>query len=930
MAVLTVTGQTLTDTYTAAHAEDMEFTFTDNSIICAATDYLLEAGDEAIAAVNNYLDESIVTGNYLEWTGVPGAYITHGIFKGYNINDLIKYNYLLNVPYGVVLKSGEDGSNMTYTTGGVAYNIFKNSYIGVRIKGINSVPIYNNTFYNSSAANDSFIFITSNDDESMGSPSTGTKIKNNIFYSTVDFYNIYIEDGSDPGVTDIDYNIYYNEAGTPLFNYHGASTTFAEWQALGFDAHSYVLDPDFTDTDNFVPLARLDYGTDLTSTWETGLSDDAAWVVGTSPTTTTQDTTWQTGAIIIASEVIPDAPYDDMEITITGQGGSIYDDMLVTISGQAAPPVYTGTVGNIPLYRFYINAAGSTTYEVYPLNFLSTQIVMEQDKERAFYRYKFTGSLLFGTNSKVVDYDDGVTVHNRREDWELFWGYEQTDPSEILYLDIHKTVSGTVTTYWEGFFSTTDGSFDIDRCTFEVMPSVNDDYNIILDSADIQFNVMAVPAITTHAYLVGTFDQTYTRTRRFYDTVNDNVLTYIAQQIIPAVNVVSTFFSDASNYVTGITNELKYITIAQKSDILRYASSDPATSAMISWNELMNILWAMFQVKWTYDGIDTIYVEHISYFTKAAGLDIRTHEMTQETNKYNYLKEKMPKYEKFAFMEADNTNFVGLPIWYDSGMVDQDPETNVKLLSVPVTTDLEYIDFNPEAIADEGFVFLACDSTFHVLMGMSVYNYDIRLNMDLSWSNMHDKYFRHNRVLIQGYLNGTLTTFTTAQKTKIQQCSTIVCEDFDPDDEITTELGEVYFGGAKGTVQTASLHPTGELNLSLLYGPADNAAHTFDEPMFALIQEDASTCGKFYITLNTAAPLEMHIILSHEVLNALGVQDCTGGPETWTINLGETESTKTFTLCNSIGAGWCVNYAWTATDLTDEGYIVDIVTRCEC
>ena len=615
----------------------------------------------------------------------------------------------------------------------------------------------------------------------------------------------------------------------------------------------------------------------------------------------------------------------------TTDGTTVYGNIVSFISTDSIVPI-PESVGNLPTYRFYIyEAPTSVSYEVYPLNFLSTTINYERDKTYQFYRRKFNGSLLFGTNSKVIDYDDGVTVHNRTEDWDLFWAIEQAEPDAILYLDIHKIVGGVVETYWEGYFSTTDGKFDIDRCTFEVTPIVNDEYNIILDSADIQYNVLAVPAITTHAYLVGTFDQTYTRTRRLYDTVNNNVITYIAQQIIPGVNVVSTFFSDASNYVTGITNELKYITVAQKSDILRYASTDPATTAMLSWNELMNILWATFQVKWFYDTLtDTIYVEHISYFTKIAGLDLRTDLSTQATNKYSYLKEKMPKYEKFSFMEADNENFVGLPIWYDSGMVDQNPDTNIKLLTVPVTTDLEYIDFNPEAIADEGFVFLVCDSTFHVLMGMSVYNYDIRLNMDLSWSNLHDKYFRHNRVLIEGYLNGTLTTFTTAQKTKIQQCSTIACDEFDPDNEITTELGETYFGGAKGTVQTASLHPTGELNLSLLYGPADNAAHDFDEPMFALIQEDPSTCGKFYITLNVAAPLEMHIIVSHEVLDEDGIQDCTGGPETWTINLGETESTKIFTLCNSLDPGWCVNYAWTILDLTAEGYIVDIVTECEC
>lgn len=67
-------------------------------------------------------------------------------------------------------------------------------------------------------------------------------------------YNIAIEDTANiPPVANIDYNIYYCEAGNPIFNYLGSTKTFAQWQALGFDAHSCVVDPDFNNTTDFIP-----------------------------------------------------------------------------------------------------------------------------------------------------------------------------------------------------------------------------------------------------------------------------------------------------------------------------------------------------------------------------------------------------------------------------------------------------------------------------------------------------------------------------------------------------------------------------------------------------------------------------------------------------------------------------------------------------
>lgn len=276
--------------------------FRNNSITSVNTQgYLLQAGDESPGSTNNHLDGEIISGNKFIWNGTDKAIvITHGIFTGYNKNVSILYNYLFRVPTGIVLKS----NGMTNTSGGVAYNIINQTgNIGITVKGINGSQIYNNTFYSSeptfsgnSNPGTAYGLITIFANDVTKAFSAGTKIKNNIFYTVNQISNITIEDSQDLAGFESDYNVFWCEAGTPLFDYLGTSKTFAQWQALGFDTHSVVINPGFINLTDFTPAVRLDYGIDLGVTWQTGLSVDAAWNLGTGPATTVQNGPWQVGA----------------------------------------------------------------------------------------------------------------------------------------------------------------------------------------------------------------------------------------------------------------------------------------------------------------------------------------------------------------------------------------------------------------------------------------------------------------------------------------------------------------------------------------------------------------------------------------------------------------------------------------------------------
>lgn len=280
-----------------------------NSITSQNRDgYLLQAGDENPSPRDNHLDNMEIIGNLFHWKGENDpSIITHGLFTGYNINSTIKYNYLINTPYGIIFKSGTDeGENMTFTSGGCAYNICKNGKFAVRMKGINGVKVYNNTFYSGDGEGRYLLLITSNQDRLIPSPSTGSKVFNNIFYTTAQIPMISIESESLKDF-ESDYNVFWCTNGEPVFSIDGTTYTFQQWRDLGYDIHSKVIDPKFNNTTDFVPTERLDFGIDLGNEWKTGLSTTAQWIPGVSPSTANQNGVWQVGAKIWETVEKPDS-----------------------------------------------------------------------------------------------------------------------------------------------------------------------------------------------------------------------------------------------------------------------------------------------------------------------------------------------------------------------------------------------------------------------------------------------------------------------------------------------------------------------------------------------------------------------------------------------------------------------------------------------
>lgn len=566
--------------------------------------------------------------------------------------------------------------------------------------------------------------------------------------------------------------------------------------------------------------------------------------------------------------------------------------------------------GNIPEYRFYITLT-SITYEVFPLNFSNTSIKRGQADGRAFYRSAFNGDLTFGTNSLVTNVEG--EVRNRKLDFDLFWDIEQNDSCAKIYFLIIKTVSGFSDTYWEGHFSTNDGIFDLDNCTFVVSPHTDDIYTDFTERGDEIYNMITMPvtaAPTGAGPVITTTDTTnnYTRNRLFLD-----VIRYVVNQIVPGTGVISTFFTAAINPVTLAANTMLYVLISAKSDFKNHAGA-AATVANITFDDLMDFI-KIWNLRWDYDGANII-IEHESYFVATpGGLDTRTQLAAVASNKYRYTKEIMPKFEKFRWQES-GTAFAGWDIWYDSSCVNQGEDNTVEY-SPKVSTDVEFIDANE--VSNDGFVITANSYSapnYAIYNGLVTNTGETKYNAYMAWPNLHDSYFRHGRVLIEGWLNNEYNLFYSAKKTKQQDIQIVYCDTFNPTEELTTELGETYLDGTKAVVRTADISPFGVIKLELLYGPPDNensGTDVFPKVIQIIEKKNYSPrYSKYYLTLSELSGVDLTVKIKMYIHSA---SPYCASPYWWT-----SEESCTITAGTLIGS---VSVDWESFSGCSQRYIVE-------
>jgi hypothetical protein len=209
--------------------------------------YGIAVGTDVPTAFNGDLNGALVQGNtiYGYYHFFPTSTllsVNHGIFVGYNVNATIRYNTIIGNGYGVTLK----GTGTPYTSGGVYYNVFYDCLGGacVRIKGVENVPVTNNTFYNGATQTGLFDSIAWMTENQPGQDSTGCSFTNNIFYGADTGQELVIVDSASQAGFRSDYNDFFLPSPSGNVGALGsAKYPFAQWQAQGYDRHAIFADP---------------------------------------------------------------------------------------------------------------------------------------------------------------------------------------------------------------------------------------------------------------------------------------------------------------------------------------------------------------------------------------------------------------------------------------------------------------------------------------------------------------------------------------------------------------------------------------------------------------------------------------------------------------------------------------------------------------
>jgi len=287
------------------------------------------------------------------------------------------------------------------------------------------------------------------------------------------------------------------------------------------------------------------------------------------------------------------------------------------------------------------------------------------------------------------------------------------------------------------------------------------------------------------------------------------------------LTIVSDFFqwnpenTSNINYVTGELNKLTNILIFQKSDVKRPFTSGNATVGETNFIDLLEQIVETCNLG--YKIIDNDFrIEHISWFETDLGINLMAIDqkrLLRGTKKYSYDKTRLPKYEKFEFMEAGSEDFIGADIVYQSNCVNNDPENKSEVKVDNITTDVMYCLENPDPdgdVSDDGFVLVACDSNYNVIYENGILTNNTVINNVLSWAHLHRDFWKHGRVLKQGFLNNQQVEFETIVPTiKQDQFSVILdCEYlklFNPLDKLNGSLGWGYLSSAELQLSKCSM-----------------------------------------------------------------------------------------------------------------------------
>lgn len=261
--------------------------------------------------------------------------------------------------------------------------------------------------------------------------------------------------------------------------------------------------------------------------------------------------------------------------------------------------------------------------------------------------------------------------------------------------------------------------------------------------------------------------------------------------------VLCPFFTAVNNPVTGETNELLNSYLIQKSDAKRPGASNPATIGKITLKDLLESLYSLFQLSWYIDNDNNLVLAHPIEFENLTDISIVNEPACQHKNGVEFDKSLMFRYEKWTFADAGNTDFIGLPIEYSELCTTKDEDAKTKSYDTPnMSTDLAYIQQNNN-VSEYGFVFVTAYNG-EIPKGFGILSNRLQLNNKMAISYLHTKYWKHNRILPAGKINGSDVNFLSVQPLrKLTTQEFVYCGTVDPMKKVVTQLGNATINEAE-------------------------------------------------------------------------------------------------------------------------------------
>ena len=288
-----------------------------------------------------------------------------------------------------------------------------------------------------------------------------------------------------------------------------------------------------------------------------------------------------------------------------------------------------------------------------------------------------------------------------------------------------------------------------------------------------------------------------------------DVLDTILNALNPAVShgessTYSDFLYGASNAIRGA---VKYPIITTKSNITVGQYDQPAKKGPIRLSDILQYLWVAYRCKWHIDASGNFIVEHISYYDNGgtySGTSVGSNLTTlidpqtgkgweHGANRWEYDVESMPERLEPGWMDRTTREFDGYPIdirsiYVQSGNIEQQKASRF-------TSNIDYMQLQPEDIAKEGFAVVEC------LLSKGVYTVpyvtvtlpdssEFKLqNGYLAFIYLHPNNHRYGLPASLIRLNEEDTTALSITRRKIQDIQYPLISITDPIQLVTTGLG---------------------------------------------------------------------------------------------------------------------------------------------